>query len=79
MFQLSGKIYNLEVKLDNKEEEKNEKIESLNEDWTCKYDGMCEEYQQRIELVEKEKEYFKGRLAEKEEEMRKCLAELKDS
>lgn len=79
MFQLSGKIYNLEIKLETRETEMNEKLDSANEDWNCKYDGMCEEYEQRMELIEKEKDYFKARLEEKEEELRKCLSSIKDS
>ena len=56
MFQLSGKIYNLEMKLDAKETEKNQKLEALNTEWSIKYDSMCDEYEQRIELIEKEKQ-----------------------
>ena len=45
----------------------NEKIETMNYDSSCKYEGMCEEYEQRMELIEKEKDYFKKRLEEKED------------
>ena len=53
------------MKIENKEEEKVEKINYVNEDWNCKYENMCEEYENRLELVEKEKEHFKLRLNEK--------------
>lgn len=52
-FDLQGRIYNLEVKLQSKEVEKNDRITMLDNDWMCKFEGMCEEYEQRIELVEK--------------------------
>ena len=28
--------------------------------WTEKYESMCEEYEQRQELIEKERNYFKS-------------------
>ena len=40
---------------------------------------MVEEYEQRIELVQKEKNYFKSRLEEKEEEYRKIVAENRNN
>ena len=77
LFQLSGKIYNLEMKLEAKEAEKNDKLESLNTEWAIKYDSVCDEYEQRIELVEKEKQFVNQRVEEKEAEVRKLLAETK--
>ena len=62
LFQLSGKIYNLEMKLDAKEAEKNQKLESLNTEWSLKYDSMCDEYDQRTELIEKEKQFADQRV-----------------
>lgn len=50
---MSGRVYNLESKLEAKEIEKNDRVSALDNDWICKYEGMCEEYEQRIELVEK--------------------------
>jgi hypothetical protein len=50
----------LELKLEGKEQEINDKLEMLNSEWVNKYDAMCEEYEQRLELVEKERDYFKG-------------------
>ena len=41
----------------------------------CKFEGMCEEYEQRIELVEKERDYLKVRLQEQEEEFKKLVNE----
>lgn len=79
MFELSGKNYNLELRVEAKEGEKNERVNNLNEDWASKYESMVDEFEQRLELVDKEKTYFKGRLEEKEEELRKCLADLKNS
>lgn len=62
---MSGQVYNLETKLEALEKEKNNKIEETIEDWSSKYDMACDEYEQRIQLVEKEKNYFKSRLDEK--------------
>ncbi len=38
---------------------------------------MCDEYDQRIDLIEKEKQYANQRVEEKESEIRKLLAEAK--
>ena len=48
MFELSGKNYNLELRVQAKEGEKNEKVSNLNEDWSSKYEGMVDEYEQRL-------------------------------
>lgn len=50
---MSGQVYNLETKLEALEKEKNNKIEETIEDWSSKYDMACDEYEQRIQLVEK--------------------------
>jgi len=42
LFQLSGKIYNLEMKLEAKEAEKNEKLDDMLSEWGMKYEGMCD-------------------------------------
>ena len=67
------------MKIEAKENEKIEKVEETIEDWSTKYDMICDEYDQRIQLVEKEREYFKERLQEKEEEFRKTMAELRNN
>ena len=38
----------MEVRLEQKDVEKNERITVLDNDWMCKFQGMCEEYEQRI-------------------------------
>lgn len=40
MFQLSGKIYNLELKVQSKEAEKNELLETMGDEWSMKYEDM---------------------------------------
>lgn len=51
LFEFSGKIYTLQLKLEAKEHEINEKLEMLNSEWVNKYEAMCEQYEQRLELV----------------------------
>ena len=41
-------------------------MEMFNYQWTEKYDSMCEEYEQRLELIEKERNYFKSLNDEKD-------------
>lgn len=50
-YKLQGSIFALESRLEQKEAEKNEKLENLDEDWGSKYEGMVEEYEQRLDLV----------------------------
>ena len=38
----------------------------MNDDWLSKYEGMIEEYEQRLEISEKEKLFMKERIEEKE-------------
>lgn len=45
MFQLSGKIYNLELKVESKETEKNDLLEALADEWSMKYEDMKNEYE----------------------------------
>lgn len=40
MFQLSGKMYQLEGMIESKENDKNERISLLMDDWNSKYDSM---------------------------------------
>lgn len=54
---MSGKIYNLEMRLEAKEAEKNEKLEALNVEWSMKYESTIDEYDHKIELIEKEKQF----------------------
>ena len=50
-FRLQGKMNSLEMKLDSKERDNNDAMNNLHLDWENKFDGMCEEYEQRLELV----------------------------
>ena len=45
--------------------------------WTEKYDSMCEEYEQRLELIEKERNYFKTLNDEKDREISKLNHSLR--
>ena len=69
----------MEVKLENKEVQKNQKIANLLEDYSMKYETMCDEYEQKIEAIEKEKQLQKARLDEKQEEVRKWVNEMKNN
>jgi hypothetical protein len=51
LFEYSGKNYSLEHKMEAKYKEYLQEMEMLNYQWTEKYDSMCEEYEQRLELV----------------------------
>lgn len=31
-------------------------------DWQCRHDQICEEYQHKIQMLEKDKKYFKDKL-----------------
>jgi cell division protein FtsL len=42
MYKVQGKVFALESKLEQKELEKNEKLEDLHADWMSKYEGMME-------------------------------------
>ena len=42
-----------------------------------KYESMSEEYEQRLEIVEKEKLFMKDRIEEKEREVKKIANEVK--
>ncbi len=71
LFDFSGKNYNLEMKLEAKHQEHLQEMEYLNNEWNDKYDSMCEEYEQRLELIEKERDYFKSLGEEKDREITK--------
>lgn len=46
-------------------------MQDLNAEWEEKYESMCEEYEQRLELIEKERDYFKSLGEEKDREIAK--------
>ena len=54
------------MKLEAKEMELKERLEILDHDWICKYEGMCEEYEQKLENLEKERDYFKNRMEDED-------------
>lgn len=53
------------------EEEKLREIEELNNSLNVKYDEDYQEIYQKIEFIEKEKDYFKEKCQEKEEALSK--------
>lgn len=52
-YDLSGRIYLLENKIEVQENEFNEKKAEILDEWTQKYQNVVDEYEQRITLVEK--------------------------
>lgn len=46
-------------------------MEYLDNDWREKYDSMYEEYEQRLQLIEKERNYFKTLGEDKDKEISK--------
>ena len=52
---------------------------NLDAEWIEKYENVCDEYEQRLELVEKQREYFKGIIEERAEEIRKMRQESRNS
>ena len=44
---------------------------NLDEDWNSKFEGVCEEYEQRLELVEKQKNFMIEKGLEKDQEVTK--------
>ena len=71
LFDFSGKNYNLERKLEYKQQEHLQEMEYLDNDWREKYDSMREEYEQRLQLIEKERNYFKTLGEDKDKEISK--------
>ena len=57
----------MEVRAKNLSKENQERIQEIIEDWSTKYDMACEESEQRLALVEKDKEYLNERLEEKQD------------
>ena len=43
----------MEIKLETRERDAEDTVMNLDEDWNSKFEGVCEEYEQRLELVEK--------------------------
>lgn len=60
-----------------RESEGNDRIQNLNEDWSSKYYSMEEEYEQRLELAEKERDFLKDKLAENDKEIKKLTADIR--
>jgi chromosome segregation ATPase len=77
MFELGGKIYELESRMKEMEEEKAREIEELNNSLNVKYDEDYQEIYQKIEFIEKEKEYFKEKCQEKEDAISRKNEDLK--
>jgi hypothetical protein len=50
---LSGKLYSLEKQLQANQVESESKMANLDAEWIEKYENVCDEYEQRLELVEK--------------------------
>lgn len=59
MFEMGGKLYEYETRIREVEEEKLREIEELNNSLSVKYDEDYQEINQKIEFIEKEREYFK--------------------
>ena len=66
MFEMGGKLYRLEMQIDAKENEYNQRLEDMGIEWADKYETVVEEYEQRLEITEKERDYFKKQLEEKD-------------
>ena len=59
------------------ENDRADKLENLQLDWENKHEVMVEEYENRLELAEKEKVFLKSRIEEKEREFKKVVSEQK--
>lgn len=60
-----------------KESEGRDSLQNLNDDWSSKYYSMEEEYEQRLQLAEKERDYLKDKLAESDKEIKKLANDLR--
>lgn len=38
------------------------KAEKVDIDWQCRHDQICQEYEQKIEYLEKDKQYLKDKI-----------------
>ena len=77
MFELGGKLYEYETKMRDLEEDKLREIEELTHSFNIKYDEDYQEINQKVELIDKEKDYFKEKLEEKEQELARKIEEVK--
>lgn len=59
MFELGGKIYEYENRMRELQEEHQRQIEEVNTNFNVKYDEDYQEMSQKVELIEKERDYFK--------------------
>lgn len=59
MFELGGKIYEYENRMRQLEDEHQRQIEEVNTNFNVKYDEDYQEMSQKVELIEKERDYFK--------------------
>jgi hypothetical protein len=57
---LSGKLYSSDNKLESKEEEFRGRLEKLDLDWRYKIEEICEDYENKLELMEREKSYVRS-------------------
>lgn len=60
MFALSGKLFTSENRIENREEEFKSRLEKVELDWRYKIEEICEEYENKIEIMEREKSYVKS-------------------
>lgn len=44
-------------------------------DWQCRHDEICEEYEHKVEVLEKDKKYMKDKLDLLEQEKTRLIAE----
>lgn len=65
------------MKFEMKESEGRDSLQNLNDDWSSKYYSMEEEYEQRLQLAEKERDYLKDKLAESDKEIKKLANDLR--
>ena len=77
MFELGGKLYEYETKMRDLQEDKLREIEELTHSFNIKYDEDYQEINQKVELIDKEKEYFKEKLEQKEQELARKIEEVK--
>ena len=77
MFELGGKLYQYEAKMRQLEEEKHRQLEEMSNNFNIKYDEDYQEVNQKVELIEKEKDYFKEKLQEKEQELFRKIQDIR--
>ena len=77
MFEMGGKIYEYEGWMRELEDEKQREIEEVSNSLNVRYDEDYQEIYQKIEFIEKEKEYFREKHQEKEDCIARKNEELK--